>query len=67
MQERIEEDRRYVRARYVPSKRHTMQVDFDDYLRDLTREMRRGEKRARVRQKPAERAFRERTGSLRGR
>lgn len=34
-------------ARYVPSKRHTMQVDYDDYLLDLGREIRRGERRAR--------------------
>jgi dimethylaniline monooxygenase (N-oxide forming) len=42
----IEEDRRAMFARYVPSKRHMMQVDFDDYLLDLEREVRRGEKRA---------------------
>ena len=28
--------------RYVASKRHTMQVDFDDYLADLAKERRRG-------------------------
>ena len=33
-------------ARYVPSKRHMMQVDFDEYLRDLAHEMQRGGKRA---------------------
>jgi dimethylaniline monooxygenase (N-oxide forming) len=33
--------------RYVPSKRHTMQVDFDDYLLELRRELRRGAERAR--------------------
>ena len=32
--------------RYVPSTRHTMQVDFDDYLYELRRERRRGERRA---------------------
>jgi cation diffusion facilitator CzcD-associated flavoprotein CzcO len=32
--------------RYVHSKRHTMQVDFDDYLWDLAKERKRGEKRA---------------------
>lgn len=42
----IEEERRAMFARYVPSKRHKMQVDFDDYLHDLAREIRRGEKRA---------------------
>ncbi len=35
-------------ARYVKSRRHTMQVDFDDYLAGLAREIDRGEKRARA-------------------
>ena len=35
--------------RYVASKRHTMQVDFDDYLADLAKERRRGAERARAR------------------
>jgi dimethylaniline monooxygenase (N-oxide forming) len=43
----IAEDTAKMKARYVKSKRHTMQVDFDDYLRDLAREIKRGEKRAR--------------------
>jgi hypothetical protein len=34
-----------MRRRYVASKRHTMQVDFDDYLFDLSRERRRGARR----------------------
>jgi hypothetical protein len=34
-------------TRYVKSRRHTMQVDFDDYLLALAKERRRGEKRAR--------------------
>ena len=34
-----------MRRRYVASKRHTMQVDFDDYMFDLRRERRRGRKR----------------------
>lgn len=42
----IEEERRAMFARYVPSKRHMMEVDFDDYLDDLAREIRRGAKRA---------------------
>ncbi len=46
MQARIDADVRAMRARYVSSKRHTMQVDFDDYLLDLGREIRAGEKRA---------------------
>ena len=47
MNRRIEEDRHAMFARYVPSKRHMMQVDFDDYLGDLAQELRRGAKRAR--------------------
>lgn len=43
----IEEERRAMFARYVPSKRHMMQVDYDDYMHDLAREITRGEKRAR--------------------
>jgi cation diffusion facilitator CzcD-associated flavoprotein CzcO len=34
--------------RYVSSERHTIQVDFDDYLRALGRERRAGERRARL-------------------
>jgi len=41
----IERDRRAMFARYVPSKRHMMQVDFDDYLRELAHEAKRGSKR----------------------
>jgi cation diffusion facilitator CzcD-associated flavoprotein CzcO len=46
MDQVIAHDVAKMRARYVKSKRHTMQVDFDDYLRDVAKEMRRGEKRA---------------------
>jgi cation diffusion facilitator CzcD-associated flavoprotein CzcO len=42
----IEHDRRQMRKRYVASKRHTMQVDFDSYLIELEKEQRRGRKRA---------------------
>jgi NADPH-dependent 2,4-dienoyl-CoA reductase/sulfur reductase-like enzyme len=38
-----------MRKRYVASKRHTIQVDFDDYLHDLAKERRRGAERARAR------------------
>jgi cation diffusion facilitator CzcD-associated flavoprotein CzcO len=38
--------------RYVASPRHTMQVDFDDYLLALRRERRRGARRARARARP---------------
>jgi hypothetical protein len=36
-----------MRRRYVASKRHTMEVDFDDYLFALRRELRAGAERAR--------------------
>jgi len=49
MQQAIAAERRAMFARYVPSKRHTMQVDFDDYLADLQAERERGRKRARMR------------------
>ena len=47
MRRHMEEERARMFRRYVRSKRHTMQVDFDDYLLDLAREVRRGERRAR--------------------
>ena len=37
-----------MRRRYVASKRHTIQVDFDDYLHELHKERRRGADRARA-------------------
>jgi hypothetical protein len=36
-----------MRRRYVASKRHTMEVDFDDYLFALRRELKAGARRAR--------------------
>jgi dimethylaniline monooxygenase (N-oxide forming) len=36
-----------MRKRYVASKRHTIQVDFDDYLHALGKERRAGAERAR--------------------
>ena len=42
----IEAERRRMFRRYVPSRRHTMQVDFDDYLVALAKERRQGERRA---------------------
>jgi hypothetical protein len=44
----IDRERRRNDKRYVASKRHTMQVDFDDYLADLAKERRRGAERARA-------------------
>jgi cation diffusion facilitator CzcD-associated flavoprotein CzcO len=44
----IAADQAAMRKRYVASKRHTIQVDFDDYLRDLAIERRAGAQRARA-------------------
>lgn len=45
----IAADQEAMRRRYVASKRHTIQVDFDDYLYDLDKERRAGAERARAR------------------
>jgi dimethylaniline monooxygenase (N-oxide forming) len=45
----IERDREAMRRRYVKSKRHTMQVDYDEYIYHLARERRRGARRAAAR------------------
>jgi dimethylaniline monooxygenase (N-oxide forming) len=45
----IRADQQAMRKRYVASKRHTIQVDFDDYLRDLDKERKAGAERARTR------------------
>ena len=42
----IERDRTAMFRRYVKSKRHTMQLDFDAYMAGLKREMRTGARRA---------------------
>ena len=42
----IEAERAAMFKRYVASKRHTMEVDYDDYILALTQERRRGERRA---------------------
>ncbi len=44
----IEDDMAAMRKRYVASKRHTIQVDFDDYLHALEKERRAGAERARA-------------------
>lgn len=49
MQRSIDRDRAAMKRRYVGSPRHTIQVDFDDYLDDLRREVARGQRRARRR------------------
>jgi dimethylaniline monooxygenase (N-oxide forming) len=48
MQADIDADQAAMRARYVASKRHTIQVDYDDYLFDLAKERRAGAARARA-------------------
>lgn len=45
MRAEMERDRRRMFKRYVPSARHTMQVDFDRYLYDLARERKAGQRR----------------------
>lgn len=45
----IAADQEAMRRRYVASKRHTIQVDFDDYLHDLAKERQAGAARARAR------------------
>ena len=42
----MEAERRRMFQRYVPSKRHTMQVDYDDYLAALAKERKAGAERA---------------------
>jgi cation diffusion facilitator CzcD-associated flavoprotein CzcO len=44
----MDAERRRMFKRYVASKRHTMQVDFEDYLVALDKERRAGERRARA-------------------
>ena len=46
MQRDIDHERKVMFNRYVNSKRHTMQVDFDDYLHHLTIEITAGASRA---------------------
>lgn len=46
MQRRARAEREYVRRRFVSTRRHTMQVDFDQYLEDLQRETRAGQNRS---------------------
>ena len=44
----IKADRARMFRRYVASKRHTMQVDYDNYLHDLGKELKAGAVRARA-------------------
>jgi cation diffusion facilitator CzcD-associated flavoprotein CzcO len=45
----LERERQAMFSRYVTSKRHTMQIDVDDYLYDLAQERKAGIERARLR------------------
>ena len=47
MRARTEADEERTKKRYVASPRHTMQIDYDEYLETLAAEQRRGQKRAR--------------------
>jgi hypothetical protein len=47
MRAEMERDRVRLRRRFVASARHTMEIDFDNYLQALARERRAGERRAR--------------------
>ena len=46
MERDIDQKLAAMRKRYVASKRHTIQVDYDDYMRELSREMDKGAARA---------------------
>jgi cation diffusion facilitator CzcD-associated flavoprotein CzcO len=48
MEAQMRRERQRMFKRYVASKRHTMQVDFDNYLHDLGKELRTGAARARA-------------------
>jgi Flavin-binding monooxygenase-like len=45
----MEDERRRMFKRYVASKRHTMQVDYDDWMAALAKERKAGAERARLR------------------
>ncbi len=48
MEADMRRERELMFKRYVPSKRHTMQVDFDNYLHELGKEQKAGAARARA-------------------
>jgi hypothetical protein len=47
MRQAIQETKQQIAARYHDSPRHTIQVDFWDYVHQMEREMKQGRKRAR--------------------
>jgi thioredoxin reductase len=49
MRDDIERERTAMFKRYLKSKRHTMEVDFDEYIYQLAKERKRGHKRAAAR------------------
>jgi cation diffusion facilitator CzcD-associated flavoprotein CzcO len=51
MRRDIERKRAKMNKRYVASKRHTIQVDFDDYMRELRVELRAGVRRGSLRRR----------------
>ena len=58
MRKEAEQERADVARRYVPSRRHTMQVDFDAFMAALAREHARGRKRAERDERDGKRATR---------
>ncbi|WP_372787695.1 flavin-containing monooxygenase [Paraconexibacter sp.] len=60
----IREDHAAMAKRYVTSKRHTIQVDFDDYLVDLARERAAGAARAAATGRPLPIPARARAGAV---
>jgi hypothetical protein len=52
MQQEMAADRDAMFRRYVKSKRHTMQVDFDAFMRKLERVMKRGANTAKTEGNP---------------
>jgi dimethylaniline monooxygenase (N-oxide forming) len=60
----MKRERERMFKRYVRSKRHTMQVDYDDFMLELEREMARGRERARARGGALPVAARARAGDI---
>jgi hypothetical protein len=50
MENRTERERERVRSRFGSSPRHTMQLDFDEYLSALAKEAAAGRRRAKLRE-----------------
>ena len=48
MKETIEEDEQFHLGHFYDAPRHTMQVDFNAYVKDLMKEIERGRKRAKA-------------------